>query len=89
MEYKYDKLNLSALQEQWLKDRYNEGRNVAVVLGFPGGGVIFRNLEWSKKGNFPGKAISRKEIARWIASEVGSKCNAQHTKSGPVRRSRV
>ncbi len=88
IEYKYveklpevvDLLNrkkdycLSALQEEWLRDRHEEGRRVFVVLGYRQGGVIFKQRQWEKKQNFGwgGKAATivthdRLGVAKWIA----------------------
>jgi hypothetical protein len=67
---------LTALQAQWLKERFTEGRNVAVIVGSPDGGVILRNLEWNNtisRTEFLRKLKSRAELAAWICQEVG--CN--------------
>ena len=37
---------LSRLQQQWLNDRYDQGRNVLVIVGMPSGGVILRDKLW-------------------------------------------
>lgn len=34
-------INLSALQEQWIKNRSEEGRNVWVIVGCPQGGSVY------------------------------------------------
>ncbi|MFM7011063.1 MAG: hypothetical protein ACKO0Z_17365, partial [Betaproteobacteria bacterium] len=43
---------LSKLQEEWLRARYEEGRNVAVIIGCKRGtrleGIILRDLAWEK-----------------------------------------
>lgn len=39
---------LSALQIGWGANRYDEGRNVWVILGCPDGGVIYRDLAWEE-----------------------------------------
>ncbi len=61
--------NLSALQIRWLRERYNEGRNVAVIVGCPDGAVILKNLEWERENTF-GPIFTRKEIALWISEET-------------------
>lgn len=70
--------DLTPRQMQWLNDRFAEGRNVAVVLGTPTGGVIYRNGEWSiplSPDAFKERMVSKEEIARWISSQIGvSKC---------------
>jgi len=60
---------LSALQLQWLNGRYDEERNVAVIIGCPDGGVILRDQEWLKEFTptaFRDCLMPRKEIAQWI-----------------------
>ena len=55
IEVKYDpktkgaiKPKLSALQQKWLDDRYDEGRNVAVIVGTaPGMGILYTNKNWA------------------------------------------
>lgn len=64
------KLGLSALQTDWLHERYHEGRNVWVVAGSKDGGVIFRELDWEEHvtaGEFRRCLLKRKDIAAQIA----------------------
>ncbi len=82
VEYKFlDKIpvakefvpSLSALQSQWLKDRYVEGRNVAVIVGCKEGGVIYTDREWEDpitNAAFKVRIRSRKEIAEWIMEQT-------------------
>lgn len=42
-----DKL-LSPLQQQWLLGRYEEGRNVVVILGTPKGAWVFEGASWTR-----------------------------------------
>jgi hypothetical protein len=67
---------LSVLQQDWLRKRHNEGRNVGVVVGFPTGGKILRNLSWEHDWSADG-ALTRREIADWITNE----CNTSSTHS--------
>lgn len=56
-------------QLDWGEDRYMEGRNVAVIIGFPAGGVILRNLSWCYPiSEFV--AVDRRLIADWIMQET-------------------
>lgn len=67
--------DLTPRQKRWLNNRFDEGRNVAVVLGTPKGGVIYRNKEWMKpltQQEVLARIVSREEIARWIFSQVGA-----------------
>lgn len=67
--------DLTPRQRRWLNNRFDEGRNVAVVLGTPMGGVIYRNKEWMNpltQQEVLARIVSREEIARWIFSQVGA-----------------
>lgn len=84
VEYKYlariprsDEIlpDLTPRQSRWLNNRFDEGRNTAVVLGTPTGGVIYRNKEWLQpltSTELTARIVSRDEIARWIYSQVGA-----------------
>lgn len=64
---------LSVLQQRWLRGRYEEGRNVHVVVGCPDGGVIMSDLEWERPlaaSGFVTRIVTRKELALWIARET-------------------
>lgn len=61
-------------QELWLNNRCDEGRNIAVVLGTPTGGVIYRDKLWSiplDTAGFNKQLVSKREIADWILQQVG------------------
>lgn len=67
------KIELSALQRQWLDGRNAEGRNVAVVVGSPEGAVIFRveNLDAVLSAtNFRQLMSTKKEVAEWIINQT-------------------
>ena len=64
---------LSVLQQEWLRDRYEEGRQVHVVVGCKEGGVILHNLAWMKPiaaEDFREALMSRKAIAEWITKRT-------------------
>lgn len=66
--------NLSRLQMTWLKRAYNNGRNVAVILGWPQGGIVFKDMTWVNpisRSDAISQTLVRKHIARWIAGQVG------------------
>ena len=66
--------NLSELQLHWLRNRYLEGRNVAVVVGTPNGGVVLTDRAWEQglsPDAFRARLISKADIALWILSKVG------------------
>ena len=67
------RLDLSHLQSQWLRGRYEEGRNVAVIVGTPVGGVIMRNLEWEEEipvDLFTSRTVTIPDIALWITQQT-------------------
>ncbi len=60
---------LSALQADWLNERYVEGRPVAMVIGCSDGGVILRDQEWNWDYSpvmFRDRLVPRQAIAQWI-----------------------
>lgn len=60
---------LSGLQQKWLRERHDEGRNVAVVIGCPTGGMILRYPDWELPVT-PAFIHSRLDIAGWIIKET-------------------
>lgn len=62
---------LSALQLDWLHERYQEGRNVRVIVGCPEGGVVFEDLSWEQDlstNDFKALIVSKQQIAQTIIS---------------------
>jgi len=39
-------IKLSALQLDWLNNRFDEGRNIFVIVGTPDGGVVLNDKQW-------------------------------------------
>ena len=67
------RMGLTALQLQWLRGRYEEGRNVCVIVGTPVGGVIMRDLEWEAGTTaeaFVQRIVPVKELTAWIAQQT-------------------
>lgn len=67
---------LSALQQDWLKRRHDEGRNVWVIVGFKEGGVLFVGREWEKPhttAQYRGWMLRRDLLAEQIQSFVERK----------------
>lgn len=67
------KVDLSEKQRLWLDNRYEEGRNVSVILGCKEGGVILTHMEWAEDVDadlFNALLQSRDEIAQWIEGVV-------------------
>jgi hypothetical protein len=82
---------LSPMQVKWLGDRYYEGRNIAVILGLPEGGVIYRDLDWLKpytRVQLLKRAMSRQDLAKWIFEQVGkSPCKSSDASVMPPKSS--
>jgi hypothetical protein len=58
---------------KWLRERYFEGRNVAVIIGSPSGSILLlRPEEWTdgiSREEFEARSLSKPEIAKWIKSQ--------------------
>ena len=67
--------DLSTLQKLWLKERYLEGRNVAVIVLSKGGGVRFRSPEVWEAGmsreHFLEAFVDNRILALWIKEQTG------------------
>lgn len=81
---------LSQLQRLWLGRRYNEGRNVIVILGTPNGSWVYDKLSWDwPNGITPSELAAfgrtRKEVAEYISKRTMLSCDSsgssqeQHT----------
>lgn len=66
--------DLSDLQKDWLRRRYNEGRNVAVIVGSKDGGIILTDPEAWEAPITAAQCHSwirpRDEVAQWILSRT-------------------
>lgn len=65
---------LSALQQQWLRTRYEEGRKVGVMVGCKGGGVWFPGVNWDcevSAGDFRSWVTPRHKLAALIQHHTG------------------
>lgn len=68
-----DEPAISHLQQDWLRSRHAEGRNVGVIVGCKDGGVWFPGTSWDRTYTtewFRERVISRNEIAGLIVSLV-------------------
>ena len=64
---------ISPLQQEWLRDRHAEGRNVWVIVGSKTGGVVFRGLDWQQPitaGGFAARIKERKALASEILTFI-------------------
>lgn len=70
------KPKLEPLQLKWLGGRHTEGRDVCVVVGHPGGCVVFRTPDAWEGGAtanaFSKMTMDRKTLAAWIAGMVST-----------------
>lgn len=60
---------ISSLQQEWLKGRHAEGRQVGVIVGCKEGGVWFPGVSWNCTYTaqwFRSQLLSRKELADLI-----------------------
>lgn len=74
---------LSGLQQEWLRDRSDEGRNIFVILGCKEGGVIFVRRNWEEKHSIKDCVVlTRLKIAVWITELTTGKPYAPPVKSG-------
>jgi hypothetical protein len=67
---------LSALQADWLNERRKEGRNVAVIVGCPAGGVLLKGSSWTSTytpDEWRSLIYSVPNLAEWIWSQTGRK----------------
>lgn len=78
------KYALSSLQQEWLRDRHEEGRDVRVILGCEDGGVMFVLRTWEAQHKRERvRLLTRKELAVCIYETV---MKGKHVP--PARRSR-
>lgn len=64
---------LSPLQQEWLKGRFKEGRNVAVILGSPYGAWVFEDDSWLTPldpEQLRTRGLSKVEVADYIWSRT-------------------
>ncbi len=77
IEYKFYKDGLprtvkpaiSKLQQRWLNARYDEGRNVFVVVGSPTLCLIYKDKEWNKS-KLSTTGITRNDLLIWMTTEL-------------------
>lgn len=66
---------LSERQQDWIRRRYAEGRNVGVLIGSPDGHVYYPCLSWQDqqltRGRFLELAQSTKEVAEMLIEGLG------------------
>lgn len=74
---------LSPLQLNWLRNRYQEGRNVVVILGTPIGSWVFESLTWETyeltSDDLRKIGRSKQQIAGYIAGRTMLTCDSSDT----------
>jgi hypothetical protein len=84
IEYKYMKalpkrpntpldLGLSALQQDWLADRHNQGRRIAVIIGSPNCNIVLPALEWRRTitcADFLSSSVDKRAVVDYIVNSV-------------------
>lgn len=66
---------ISSLQQEWLRGRHAEGRNVGVIVGCKEGGVWFPGVSWDTTYTtewFREHTVSRKKLADLICESLGA-----------------
>lgn len=76
--------NLSALQRRWLNKRHDQGRNCAVIVGSPAGGLILTNKAWNEPAA-PTNLLSVQGVASWIESQVREQAPMTHNDAYALR----
>lgn len=64
---------LSPLQAEWLSKRYDQGRNVAVIIGCKTGGIILEDKKWQDEippTLFQSLIKSHAQLAEWVVGKV-------------------
>ena len=67
------RVDLSALQQDWLRARHAQGRNVAVVVGSPVGSIILPGISWDKDitaADFNSSMVDKKAVVSYILDQV-------------------
>ena len=84
--------DVSERQKLWLSGRLQEGRNVAVIVGCPTGGVLMLDRAWERPitaEKFNADIQSREALAAWIYAITGpSPCLSPELFSRPPASSR-
>jgi hypothetical protein len=65
--------SLSRLQQQWLRDRYENGRRVNVIVGSRDGGVVLEHRSWEQPFTaawYRKHLMTRRALAEFITSVV-------------------
>lgn len=57
---------LSPLQQQWLENRYDEGRNVVVILGSAKGAYIYEGINWKQELPLNTAWSTKHDVASYI-----------------------
>jgi len=67
---------LTALQQQWLAERYAEGRRVGALIGSSDGHLFFSGLSWQKpisREKWIQTGMTTKEMADFLVERLGDR----------------
>jgi hypothetical protein len=64
------KPRLSKLQQKWLRERHEEGRNVAVIVGSPTTCLLYRDKSWTDYKSPKDEGMTRQELVTWFKEEL-------------------
>ena len=62
--------DVSALQERWLKGRYNEGRNVCVIVGSPIGCCVLQDKHMFNTIVKSQLTMDKKDVVQWLINQT-------------------
>ena len=71
---------LTAQQNLWLCRRYDEGRDVSVIVGAPDRCIVLLDKEWEHPVEVERMTMSHKDVIDWIVERV----NGKQAPAGPV-----
>jgi hypothetical protein len=67
---------LTVLQQQWLIDRYNEGRHVGALIGSSDGHLFFPGLSWQSsvsREKWIQTGMTTREIVEMLVERLGDR----------------
>lgn len=71
---------LTDQQNLWLSRRYDEGRDVSVIVGSPDRCIVLLDKEWEEAVEVERMTMSHRDVIDWIVERV----NGEETPARPV-----
>lgn len=79
--------DLSPLQKAWLRDRHTEGRKIVVVIGYPGGVIVFDSPKDWEAGITASEVrtapLTHLAVVNLIMRYTGAQCSSSQESSEP------